>query len=301
MNASPGAASTNPGCEGRRCCALSGASGYVGSRLKAGLQADGWGVIELSRRGNDNDDLVAFQLGNPVSPERLQGCQALIHCAYDFSKISWRDIRTTNVRGSELLLRAAREAGIQRLVYISSISAFKGCESLYGKAKLEVETIALSMGAWVIRSGLVYGPKPGGAFGALVHSVRSFRVLPVPGKGNQRLYLVHEDDLADAVRRSLVEDRLPSRTPVTVANVQSWSLRSILSAIGESSSRRPVFVPTPWRLIWAGLRMAEPLGLPIRLRSDSLISLVRSNPEPLLNAYEVLGLKCRPFEATILL
>jgi hypothetical protein len=112
--------------------------------------------------------------------------------------------------------------------------------------------------------------------------------------------LVHEDDLAEAVLRSLVQDRKPSAMPVTVAHEQPWSFHSILVEIARSLDRKTVLVPIPWRLMWAGLRMAETLGFPTSLRSDSLISLVRPNPEPLLNAYEVLRLKCRPFEPTLL-
>ena len=78
---------------------------------------------------------MQFKLGEPIDPQALKNCRALIHCAYDFSKVSWKDIYSTNVRGSELLLHAAQQAGVERLMFISTISAFTGCRSLYGKGE----------------------------------------------------------------------------------------------------------------------------------------------------------------------
>ncbi len=283
-----------------RCCLLSGASGYVGSRLKAKLVATGWRVIELSRRPTAGTGAVSFQLGQSIDKAWLKECTALIHCAYDFSKVHWDDICATNVRGSELLLRSAHDAGVKCLVQISSISAFEGCESLYGKAKLEIERNAHSCGAWVIRPGLVYGENPGAAYGRLVESIRRSTVLPIPGNGSQRTHLVHEDDLAEAVLRCLDGNRTPIPMAITVANERAWSFRSILLKIAESIGRRIILVPVPWRLIWAGLRIAEWFRIPIGLRSDSLVSLIHQNPNPLLNVYEHLGVKCRPFAPSLL-
>ena len=76
-----------------------------------------------------------------------------MHCAYDFSLLRREDINHVNVAGSERLFAAAHEAGIGTLVYTSSISAFEGCRSLYGKAKLEIERRAGAYGALVIRPG----------------------------------------------------------------------------------------------------------------------------------------------------
>src|SRR5262249_44894364 len=148
-------------------CLVSGAGGYLGSRAKAALQQRGWQVIDLTRKPQPGSPAIAFRLGEEVSSEDLKGARALIHCAYGFKLVSWERIHAVNVSGSEKLLRAAREAKVE-LVYISSISAFEGCRSLYGKAKLETEKIAHSLGAIVVRPGLIWGEPPGAMFGSLV-------------------------------------------------------------------------------------------------------------------------------------
>ena len=279
----------------RRRCLLSGATGYVGSRIKENLVAEGWEVIELSRSANVSAHAIRFRLGQPVDPNIFRKYAALIHCAYDFDTIGWKDIYAINVRGSELLLRAAREAGVRRLVFISTISAFDGCLSLYGKGKLEVERITHSLQGWVIRPGLVHGDRPGGVFGRLVESVRRSRILPVPGTGMQPMYLVHEADLAEAVLQCIRGENRACETPVTVAHEQPWSFRSLLLAIGRAMDREIVFLSVPWRLMWAGLRLAEALKIPVGFRADSLVSLVSQNSKPTLNAFRILGVSCRPF------
>ena len=65
--------------------------------------------------------------------------------------------------------------------------------------------------------------------------------------------------------------------------------------IAEQSQRKPLLLPTPWRLIWAVLKTAEVLGLPIKFRSDSVISLVNQNPDPDFTTATALGVVCRPF------
>jgi nucleoside-diphosphate-sugar epimerase len=282
--------------EDRRRCLLSGASGYLGNRIKEKLIAEGWQVIELSRKANAGPNAMRFELGEPINPESLQNCGALIHCAYDFTRIGWKEIYAINVQGSEFLLRAARQAGVKRLVFISTISAFDGCRSLYGKGKLEVERITHSLGGWVLRPGLVYGEKPGGMLGRLVGSVRHWRIIPIPGNGRQSMYVVHEADIAQAVLQCISFESPPVEIPVTLAHEEPWSFRAILRAIGDAMDRDVILLPIPWRLIWAGLRLAESTRMRVRFRSDSLVSLLNQNPKPLLNAFDVLGVRCRPFK-----
>jgi nucleoside-diphosphate-sugar epimerase len=279
-------------------CLLTGATGYVGGRIKAALLAAGWQVTELGRGAADNDG-IRFRLGEDIASESLRGHSALVHCAYDFNALGWAAIHDVNVRGTELLFRAARYAGVEHMVLISTISAFEGCPSLYGKAKLATEGIAQSFGAWVIRPGLVYGGAGGGMFAKLVEAVKRVPVIPVPGRGEQFQYLVHEADLARAVLSCIQSPGPVAAGPVTVAHGQSWSFRSLLHEISHALGRRVVLVPIPWRMMWLGLKTLETVGMALGFKSDSLVSLVNQNPRPDLNSEAVLGVSCRPFDATV--
>jgi nucleoside-diphosphate-sugar epimerase len=280
----------------QQTCLVTGAGGYLGSRVKIVLEQRGWRVVELTRNPAPGSSAVQFQLGGEVSPAVFAGAKALVHCAYDFEQLSWADIHRVNVAGSEKVLRAAREAKVENLIYISTISAFEGCRSLYGKAKCETEKIARSLGAMVIRPGLVFGDPPGAMFGRLVGQVGRARLLPLVGGGSQIQYLVHEQDLSEFICRC-AEGKVPAPDgPITIAHEQPWTFRQILEEIARARGKSISFVQVPWRLVWAAIKCAELCGLRMGFQSDSLVSLMHQNPNPSFAAQRELKIACRPFK-----
>ena len=281
-----------------RVCVLTGARGFVGSRLKRCLERAGWRVIAWTRQPAPGSDAVAFRLGQEVDPGLLKGADALVHCAYDFGPRRWEDIAAVNVSGSQKLLDAARRAGVRSVVLISTLSAFPGCRSLYGKAKIEIESFAQSAGACVIRPGLVYTDNPGGMFGRLVGQVRGSRFIPIMWGGTQVQYLLHDEDLGKSVQACL-DGRLPKPAePITIAHEQGWELKEILSQIAQALGKGVTFVPVPWQCVWLALKSLELAGVRTNFRSDSLISMVYQNPHPKFASLKPLGIECRGFKLT---
>jgi nucleoside-diphosphate-sugar epimerase len=277
-------------------CVLTGARGFVGSRLKGHLERAGWRVIAWTRQPDPGTGEVAFQLGQEVNPGLLKGTRALVHCAYDFGPRHWEEIAAVNVTGSQKLLAAARAAGVKSVVFISSLSAFSGCRSLYGRAKVEIEGFAGSTGAFVLRPGLVYGDNPGGMFGRFVEQLRGARFVPLIWGGRQTQYLVHDEDLGKLVQGCL-DGRVPAGAePITVAHEQGWELKEILAQIGRAQGQRVTFLPVPWQLAWLGLKGLELAGARPNFRSDSLIGMVYQNPDPSFTLLKSLGYLCRPFQ-----
>ncbi|MFZ1071952.1 MAG: NAD-dependent epimerase/dehydratase family protein [Verrucomicrobiia bacterium] len=281
----------------KNACAITGSNGYLGGCLKNYFAAQGREVLELTRSPVPGARAVAFQLGAEISPQALAGADALVHCAYDFQPLRWEEIRAVNVAGTRKLFQAARAAGIGKMICVSSISAYDGCRSLYGRAKLEIEKIALDNGALVIRPGLVYGGGPGGMFGRLVAQVRKSSVIPLIGDGSQIQFLVHNEDLAGFIEKFTAGKIEIAPRILTAAHEQLWPFRQLLSEIARSLDKKVKFVPLPWRLIWAGLKTAEACGVRLNFRSDSVVSLMHQNPSPDFSPNAAAGLVCRPFEA----
>ncbi|HEX4145207.1 MAG TPA: NAD-dependent epimerase/dehydratase family protein [Pirellulales bacterium] len=282
-----------------RNCAVTGATGYLGSRLCESLAARGWNVFRLTRRpAGDDAHQVPFSLnaGAPADFFGRHRIRSLVHCSWDFRFHRWSDIEAQNVQGSIRLLRQAHEQGVSRIVFISTMSAFPGCKSLYGRAKLAVEREAAALGAIVVRPGLIYGERPGGMVGALTKAVRSLPLVPLIGDGRQMLYAIHEDDLATLVERLISGSDLPAG-PVIAACERGLTFRQVLETLAARDGRRPKFLPVPWRLIWAPLRLAEAGRLPLKFRSDSVISLVNQDPHPDFAATRALGVVLRDFRA----
>jgi nucleoside-diphosphate-sugar epimerase len=276
-------------------CALTGANGFVGSRLRRHLEGHGWSVVPWTRQPQRRTNAVAFQLGQQVDARQLKGVDALVHCAYDFGPLRWQDIQEVNVAGTQMLFTAARAAGVKSVLFISSLSAFAGCRSLYGKAKLETEGLAQSCGAFIVRPGLVYSDNPGGMFGRLLRQVRGARFVPTMWGGRQTQYLVHDEDLGSVVQGCL-EGRVPAGSgPIAAAHEQGWELKDIMAQMAQVMGRRISFMPVPWQFVWLALKSLELAGVPAKFRSDSLISLVYQDPAPSFALLKSLGFSCRPF------
>ena len=277
-------------------CAITGSNGYVGGCLRAYLASHGWDILELTRQPKSGTRGVIFQLGADVPPASLAGVQALVHCAYDFKPLSWAEIKAVNVAGTQKLMLAARAAGVESIICISSISAYSGCRSRYGQAKLDIEHAALDQGAFILRPGLVYGPGPGGMFGKLADQVRKSSVIPMIGDGSQIQYLVHHEDLSKFVAQVLSTGVPGSARLLTAAHPQPWPFKQLLQEIAHALAKKVAFIPLPWRLVWAGLKTAETLGLRLNFRSDSLVSLMYQNPRPDFALNASAGLDCRAFD-----
>jgi len=288
-------------------CAVTGAAGYVGSRIANYFADHGWTVFEFTRRPSANAAptrvYVPFQLESPINPGifRDNGIQALIHCAYDFRPIKWKHIRRINVEGSVRLLRAAKEAGVDRVILISSISAFQGCSSLYGKAKLEIERVAAEFGACIVRPGLVYGGTTSrGMFGSLQRSVARSGIIPLIGSGQYMQYLAYADDLCELIFKiSSGVVQFPAG-PLVAASPHGWRIRDLLQALATAQQKTIKLIPLPWQLVWLPLKILEFFGASSPFRSDSVISLVRQNPTPDFSLIAQMGYRFRDFEPTLL-
>jgi nucleoside-diphosphate-sugar epimerase len=279
----------------KKICAITGGNGYVGGSVKDFFAARDWEIFDLVRRPKPGTRSFQFQLGDDLSPELLSGVTALVHCAYDFTPLSWGEIVAVNIEGSKKVIKAARDAKVPKIIFISSISAFDGCRSLYGKAKLEIEKFALANGALVVRPGLVYGGAGGGMFGKVAEKIQKSTVVPLIGDGSQIQFLVHKDDLSAFIEKCASgEIELPPQI-LTAANEQPWQFKQLIIEIARSQGKQPTFIPLPWRLIWLALKTAEICGVKLKFRSDSLVSLMYQNPKPDFSGNAKAGVACRAF------
>jgi len=111
---------------------LTGATGFVGHHVARALAGEGAKLRMLVRKTSNLANLEGIRgethVGDLLEPESvrpaLAGCDALMHVAADY-RLWIRDPKTmyrANVEGTRELLRLAREAGVPRVVYTSSVA-----------------------------------------------------------------------------------------------------------------------------------------------------------------------------------
>ena len=106
---------------------LTGASGYIGGRLRRSLEADGRRLRCMARRPEylrprvaEGTEVVA---GDVLSPETLADALRGVDTAYYLihSMATARDYASNDRSGAESFARAARDAGVRRIVYLGGL------------------------------------------------------------------------------------------------------------------------------------------------------------------------------------
>jgi nucleoside-diphosphate-sugar epimerase len=178
--------------------AITGATGFVGQAVLDAARRQGIAIRALTRRAQAPRDGVTWvegALSDRASLARLiDGADVAIHIAGLTNAPDPEDFHAANVTGTRNLLRACREAGVRRFVFVSSLSAREPDLSRYGASKAEAEKYVMASGLdWtIVRPPAVYGSRDSDML-ELFRAAR-FGVVPVPPRG--RTSIIHVDDLA---------------------------------------------------------------------------------------------------------
>lgn len=255
-------------------------------------------VIGLSRKPSSQQTLAwSFESSDDIcEPLRERGVKTLVHAAWDMQATTFRDLNRICVDGSARLFDAAARAGVERVVFISTISAFEGCRSAYGRTKLAVEKMLQKDSGLVLRPGLVFGNKPGGVFGGIRKQVAKSKIIPLIGSGQTPQYLLHEKTLAQSLVGA-VQGQFDGAgsAPITLAHPKPWPFRELVQSIASAEGRDVKLVPVPWQLLFCGIRGGELLKLKLPFRSDSILSFIYSNPHPDFSLMHSLGIAPIPY------
>jgi dihydroflavonol-4-reductase len=112
---------------------VTGASGFVGSAIAAELRKSGYAVRALVRASSSRvnidagDEVVVGDLLDRASiAAALKGARYLVHAAADYRlwAPSPDDLLRANVEGSRIVMEEALRAGVERIVYTSSVATF---------------------------------------------------------------------------------------------------------------------------------------------------------------------------------
>jgi nucleoside-diphosphate-sugar epimerase len=235
--------------------ALTGGTGFVGSRfLDAAVQA-GHQVHALARRQQPDRDCVTWVEGSLQDPDSLRqlvtGCTSAVHIAGVINARDPKEFERGNVDGTLAMLAAATAAGISRFIHVSSLAAREPSLSLYGASKARSEELVGRSGLdWaVVRPPAVYGP--GDRETLELFRMAKLRLMLLPPAG--RVSLVHVDDLARLLL-VLAENEEPSKVVLEPDDerTQGWSHKELAKAIGVAVGRRNLSLSMPESMLRLG-------------------------------------------------
>jgi nucleoside-diphosphate-sugar epimerase len=250
--------------------AITGAGGFVGSALCRGFESRGWqvraGVRKPSHYQGPGRPFVC-DLPDELDEAALQGCEVVIHAAWEMRFRDARRARKTNIEGSRRVLQAARDSGA-RVVFISSCSAHPAARSRYGRSKLEVERLLDSVRDLSLRPGLVVGT--GGLFARMVEGVRRSPIIPLFDGGKQIVQTVGIEELVEATARAIDAEM---RGRLVVAHPGGIRFGEMMSLIAQQLDKSRFFLPiTATPFLWAA-QVGEKLRIPLPFSSENLLGL----------------------------
>lgn len=224
--------------------ALTGATGFVGQAVLDVLARKKVLARALARTVPAEThafvDWIPGSLSDPQAlAHLLAGTEVVLHIAGLTTAHDPADLEAANVAGTLALVEAARQAGVKRFVFVSSLAAREPELSAYGASKAKAEKIVAASGLdWTtVRPPAVYGPRDKDMFELFRMARRGFVPMPPPG----RTSLIHVHDLAE-----LLVALLPGGEGVTGelfepddGREQGWSHRELARTIGWAVGTRP--------------------------------------------------------------
>ena len=248
--------------------AVTGASGFIGRSLVSRLRRDGVEVVAITRgQPSDYSSCSGFvscvdYRDTLLLAHLFSGSDVVIHLvarAHQTSEVNSAGTlelyRSANVATLVSVAQAARNAGVRRVLFVSSIGVIGSSTNgipfteentpapsePYALSKLEAEqALALQLADgptdWVIlRPPLVYGPGCPGNLARLINLASSFPFLPFRALHSRRT-LLSIDNLLDALLLAAAHPAVSRRTFV-VSDSQDIDVSGILEAFLKGLDR----------------------------------------------------------------
>jgi dihydroflavonol-4-reductase len=250
---------------------VTGATGFIGGHLVEELRRRDWGVRCLVRKASDTRrleslgfELVRGDYEEQGSLERVvAGADYIFHLAAVINALTWEEYHRANVAATERLLAAcaARNPGLRRFVFISSISAAgpsrpgmaktedDACAPVsdYGRSKLLAEQAVLVYGerfpVVIVRPPNVIGPRQR----ELAEAIRLIkrRIMPAIGTGKPQTSLCY---VGDVVRALILCAEHPAAAGQVyfLADPRPYAWKEINQAIAAALGIRGLFLKVPY-------------------------------------------------------
>jgi nucleoside-diphosphate-sugar epimerase len=253
---------------------ITGASGFLGSNLVKHFSKAGWQVRALVRdakkySSSKNIEYINWDLKDQkVSDSIFKNADYLVHTAYIKYNRQNPDAMAVNVAAARKLIALSRKYKLSKNVFISTMSAHAGAQSVYGKQKLKIEKLFNTKSDVVIRSGLIIGD--GGIVKQMADFMKTKHVVPLVGGGNQPLQVIGVNNLIE-----VIDHVLSSKVSgmYTVATSEVYSYKEFYKTLAKSLGVKVIFVPFPYFVLETSVDVISFLHIPLSVSKDNVLGL----------------------------
>jgi nucleoside-diphosphate-sugar epimerase len=266
-------------------CLVTGGAGFLGINLIRLLLARGVRVRSLDIAPFEYPEApqVCAILGDIRDPvavaDVMRGVDSVVHCAAALPLASAAEIQSTDVGGTQVLLRQATRQRLQRFVFISSTAVYGipghvpiGEDDAlhgvgpYGCAKIEAEQLCAAhrqgdLCVPVLRPKSFVGPERLGAFELLYDWACDGHGFPVLGRGDNRYQLLDVDDLCEVIWLCLTHDAARVDTTFNVGARHFGTMRQNVQCVLDRAGHGRHAVSLPQGPAVLLLRVLEALHL----------------------------------------
>ena len=232
---------------------ITGSTGFIGRALIRQFTSIGYPVRALIRpsprtprlpKGVSVEVAVVSLADKRGLRAALRDVDTIIHLASAENQGSRGSLLTADIQGTENLVEAASDAGVDRLVYLSHIGA--GPSSAYPvfKAKgIAEEHVRNGKTPYtILRTSLVYGPEDhfSNNLSRLIRS--SVGIFPIPSGGRTVVQPVWVEDLATCILWALERDDTLNQV-YELGGSEFFTLQQIIETIMDTTHHRRFLVP----------------------------------------------------------
>ena len=249
---------------------ITGAAGYIGRHLVARLVEKGERPRCLVRdpgraAGILPADKVEFVQGDTTNPASLEaavlGIDTVVHAAFitaDHKQSSGNQYETTNVQGTANLIKAAKEAGVRRVIEIGGLGTKPDKPGSYMQGRFLAEKMLKESGLdWTIIQPSVLFGKDAPFIKGLVDLIRTSPVVPLIGGGKVMFQPIYVEDVVTVIIKVLDDPVHTNSKTYTIGGPAYYSFTQVVDVLMQAMHKTRIKAPAPTSLVGLGSAVME--------------------------------------------
>ncbi len=249
---------------------VTGGTGFTGSYVVPLLLKNGYEVRCLYRPGSDRSVLpypeIEWVLGDLSDSQALsasmRGTDALVNIA------------SLGFGHADSIVRAAKDAGISRAVFVSTTAIFTQLNAKSKQVRLAAERAieASRLKYTILRPTMIYGSPRDRNMWRLIRFMRYSPIVPIFGDGNYLQQAIYVGDVAQAIVSCLCSDQTIGKS-YNLAGKSPLTYNKVIDIVSRQMKKRVWKMHIPSAPVVSLLKLLERLHIPSPIKAEQVLRL----------------------------